>query len=158
MSAYRHTGRWQWLPSSPQKRWWMWEPSPLLIKWFLVIISPPLNASVFSSKALEALEPQMKPSPLQKCLSVAFGLLRERTWPPCFSLFLNLSHIILAVPITRYQSPVQLWILLSIWPQQCLWQAHVPSYSYIPFYLLKCLALQVYSCSHVEIVTGNITA
>lgn len=158
---HRHRSRERWLPSSSQKSWWMSEPASLLMKWSLVTISPPLDASTLSSKAAETLEPQIKP-PHCRNVSVSFGVLCERTWPLCFSLFLNLSHVILAVPITRYQSSVLLWILLSLWPQQCLWEGPFASscaiYSYFTFYLFKGLALQVHSWSLLEIATVNIIA
>lgn len=102
-------------------------------KWSLTAVSSP---SHLPNEAVEILVPQPKPTPLQKCFSGGW-LSAQCAWPPCFSLFLNPPNVILAVPITLYQSPVLPWILLSTWPQQYLWRGPFTSsravYSYFIF-------------------------
>lgn len=60
--------------------------------------------------------------PLQKRLSGDWFSVQCVREHDLLGLLLKPSKVILAVPITPYQSLVLPWILLSIWSQQWLWQ------------------------------------
>lgn len=113
-----------------------------LIKWSLDTIFAPLDASIFQVKPWKPRSPKLNlPTAEMPLWWLTFGMVHERTWPPCFGLFSNLSAVVLAVPITWYQSLVLLWILLTIWPLQCFWQGPFASscatYSYLIFLPFK---------------------
>lgn len=150
------SGEW-WLLSGSQKSWCMWEPASSHKMVPLLLWPYPF----FQVKPWKPWSPKLNLPPAEMPLWwLTFGTVRERTWPPCFGLFLNLSTVVLAAPITWYQSLVLLWILLTIWPLQCFWQGLFASscamYSYLILLPFKCLMLQVHSWFHLEIVTVSI--
>lgn len=130
-------------------------------KWSLTTISSPLHP-LFQIQLWKSWHPNWTLSAAEMFLwQLAFCTVCERTWPPCFSLFLNPPNVILAVPITPYRSPVLPWILLSTWPQWYLWRGPFTSshaaYSMSFLCVFKCLVLRVHSWSHSETAPINIT-